>query len=213
MRLLKDTILIESNEFNPEKCIAFITQTINLNQLHLNKFFNCLIDYEHLEHIDLNQFKNSNVFISNLSFSNANCIDTLKQKGNHIHIVSKMDSTENFMKSLEFCNRNGVELIIDVSEYTDVNWDSYIMESEHLGIMYNNNFSHTSANNKLKALRDKIEECDKIIYEQFALRMRLIEEIAKQKKIDNSEVYQPAKFIENIISLINNKNIERIKIK
>lgn len=206
MVLINDDIFLETNQLNPDENIVIVSNIENLEKLHQKKTSYYQIDYRLLIELGPNTFENCILFISNFRFSNEICLDTLKREGNQIQIISIIDTTRNFIEQLQFCNKNGIGLIIDVCEFSNVNWNNYEIESEDLGILYNNNFNPTISNSKLKDLRVKIEACDKLIYEQFAERMRLIEEIARLKKSDKMEAYQASKFIENVLTLINNKN-------
>lgn len=187
--------------------IINIIEIENLKTFALNKTSRFLIDFTQLVQSDLSVFNNCILFISNFSFSKDLIIDKLIEKGNQIQIISKIDSAENFIKKLQFCKKNGIGLIIDIRELSNGNWNNYELESKDLGLLYHNNFNPTSKNSKLQDLRAKIEACDNAIYEQFALRMAIIDEIAHLKKSDMTEAFQPSKFIENILSLINNKKI------
>ncbi len=205
-KLIESELLLEKTDLITDDNIGIIAEIDNLKTLVL-KTSRFLIDFNKLMKTDLSVFENCILFISNFSFSKEAIFDRLKEKGNNIQIISEIDSTKNFIKNLEYCRKNGIGLIIDTQVLSNVNWDEYIVESEYLGILYKSNFSPSTADNKLKEIRVQIEACDKLIYEQFAIRMSLIEEIVQLKKSNLTEAYQPSKFIENILSLINNKNI------
>lgn len=207
MGLITDDIFLETNQLNSDENIVIVSRIENLEKLLLKKTSYYQIDYKLLVQLDPNTFENCILFISNFPFSNEIWLDTLNKNGNQIQVISEIETPENFINKLQFCNENGILLIIDVCEFSNVNWNNFEIESEVLGILYNNNFNPTAGNSKLQDLRAKIAACDKVIYEQFALRMALIEETAQLKKSDKTEAYQPSKFIENILSLIHNKNI------
>jgi chorismate mutase len=207
MGLITDDLFLETNHLNPDENIVIVSRNENLEKLILKKTSFYEIDYKLLVQLDPNTFENCNLFISNFPFSNEIWLDPLKRKGNQIQVIAEIETPENFIKKLQFCHKNGIRLIIDVCDFSNVNWHNYEMKSEGLGILFNNKFNQISGNSVLQDLRAKIEACDKLIYEQFAIRMTIIEEIAQLKKSDKTEAYQPSKFIENILSLINRKNI------
>lgn len=207
MWLITDDLFLESNHLNPDENIVIVSRIESLEKLLLKKTSFFEIDYKLLVQLDPNTFETCILFITNFPFPDVSLIEKLKQNENQIQIVSEINTTESFIEQLHFCVKNGLRLIIDVSEFTNVNWDNYKIESGGIGILYNSNFNPSSRNATLQDLRAKIEACDKLIYEQFAKRMTLIEEIAQLKKSECSEAYQPSKFIENILSLNNNKNI------
>lgn len=205
--LITDDLFLETNHLKPDENIVIVSRIENQEKLLLKKTSFYEIDYKLLVQLGPNTFENCNLFISNFPFSNEIWLDTLKRIGNQIQVIAEIETPENFIKKLQFCHKNRIGLIIDVCDFSNVNWNNYEMKSEGIGILYNNKFNQTSENNKLQDLRAKIEACDKLIYEQFAIRMTIIEEIAQLKKSDKTEAYQPSKFIENILSIINNKNI------
>ena len=207
MGLITDDLFLETNHLNPDENIVIVSRIENLEKLLLKKISYYQIDYKLLVQLDPNTFENSILFITNLPFTNETWFEGFRLNGNQIQLISEIETPKNFIKKLQFCHKNGVGLIIDVCDFSNVNWNNYEMKSEGLGILYNNKFNQTSGNSKLQDLRAKIEACDRLIYEQFAIRMTLIEEIAQLKKSDKTEAYQPSKFIENILSLIHNKNI------
>lgn len=120
-----------------------------------------------------------------------------------VYLLYNIITANGFVKMYDHCIKNNLNLMVDASKLTQTNWQQISIATSTIGVYFTNPKVITKPNTTLLKLRTEIDTCDNIIFEQLAKRMLLINKIGRLKKEHKMPAFQPAKFLEHVLFLLN----------